>query len=214
MKERVSLTQETFSTIRMEALTDGVFAIAMTLLILDVKVENFGVITSSAQLANVLYANATTLISFVVSFLLLGGMWAVHMRQFEYINKSDRRLTLINTWRLLIVVFMPLTTSIGSTYPDIELARVLLPLNFLLLTMVSTVEWRYAVSKKYLAGYVSQRMRHDAMRRNIDILITAFTVTVLSLFIGLSAFIVFAILPLASLPVVRSLTSRLRASSL
>lgn len=184
----------------MEMLTDGVFAIAMTLLILDIKVENFGVITSSAQLAHVLIENSTVLISFIVSFLLLGGMWAVHMRQFAYITKTDRHLTLINTWRLLIVVFMPLTTSIGSTYPEIELARVLLPLNFLLLVIISTVEWTYATRHKYLASNIPEQFKRDALQRNIVIIATGTLVCILSIFIGLWAFLLFAVLPIISLP--------------
>lgn len=198
--KRAAIALERFSTRRMEALTDGVFAIAMTLLILDIKVENFGEITSSAALATTLFENSTAFVSFIVSFLLLGSMWAVHMRQFELITQTDRHLTMINTLRLLVVAFMPLTTSIGSAYPDVELARILLPLNFLLLTLVSTWEWQYAVRNKYLSANVPDIMKQEALKRNILIIVAAAIVCLLSLVVGLWAFLVFAVLPFLSLP--------------
>ncbi len=200
MKKIAQKALETFSTRRMEALTDGVFAIAMTLLILDIKVEDFGTVTNSAQLAAALYDHSTVLISFVISFLLLGSMWAVHMRQFEYITQTDRHLTMINTWRLLIVVFMPLTTSIGGAYQGIELARVLLPFNFFLLSAVSTWEWRYAANNEYLSEKIPPAIKQDAWRRNIIILVTAGLVSVLSFFVGQLAFLLFAVLPFVAIP--------------
>ena len=113
-----------FSTRRLEALTDGVFAIAMTLLVLDLKVENLGEAATNQQLWEALAGMQSNLISFIVSFLLLGSMWAVHVRQFEYIKQADRRFTMINTLRLLAVVFMPFTTSLAGAYPNIVLGRV------------------------------------------------------------------------------------------
>lgn len=127
-------------------------------------------------------------------------MWAVHMRQFEYITQTDRHLTMINTWRLLIVVFMPLTTSIGSAYQGIELARVLLPFNFFLLSAVSTWEWHYASANQYLSEKIPQTVRQDAWRRNIIILVAAALVAILSFFVGQLAFLLFAVLPFVAVP--------------
>lgn len=185
-----------FSTRRIEALTDGVFAIAMTLLVLDLKVSEFGNVTTSAELWNSLTAHDSGLISFVVSFLLLGSMWAVHMRQFEYIKRADRHLTMINTLRLLVVVLIPLTTSMASSYQDLVLGRVLFPLNFLLLAVIGAWQWNYAVSKKKFYDDLSASVIANARRRNVVILTTAALVCVLSVFIGELAFLLFIITPL------------------
>ncbi len=196
MKQAIKKTNELFATGRMEALTDGVFAIAMTLLILDIKVQDFGGVTSSAQLFHELAGKGTVLISFVISFLLLGSLWAVHMRQLSYIDKTDRHLTTINTYRLLLVVFVPLTTSISGAYPDIILARMLLPINFLLIAAVSFWEWTYATSTKGgLATKVSPAIKQSARVRNITIIAGAGVVVALSPFIGQLAFLTFATLP-------------------
>ncbi|MBP7834795.1 DUF1211 domain-containing protein, partial [Candidatus Saccharibacteria bacterium] len=138
-----------YSTRRMEALTDGVFAIAMTLLILDLDVTKFGQVLNNQQLVHI-FSNdfSTTFISFLISFLLLGSMWAVHARQFDSIKYTDRTLMMINNLRLLTVVLIPFTTSLSGAYPDLLLAKILFPINFLLLSIASSVEWNYATSKE------------------------------------------------------------------
>ncbi len=196
MKKAGVISKDVFSTPRMEALTDGVFAIAMTLLILDINVKDFGDITSSAQLWAELVENNTGLISFTVSFLLLGSMWAVHMRQFEYIKRTDRYMTMINNLRLLAVVFVPLTTSIGGAFSNTELGRVLLPLNFLVLAVITYWEWVYAVNSEHLANKVPDKIKRQASIRNLTIVFIGCIVTILSIFIEQWAFLVFIIMPL------------------
>lgn len=184
-----------FSTRRIEALTDGVFAIAMTLLVLDLKVSALGDITSSGQLWNALMAMQGSLTSFMISFLLLGSMWAVHMRQFEYLKRADRHFTMINTVRLLVVVLIPLTTSIASDYPDIVLGRILFPLNFLILAAVSYWQWNYAVSKRKLYDELPAGLRQYSELRNQAILLTSVIVLVLSVWVGQLAFLLFMLTP-------------------
>ncbi len=196
MKKRAE-HPDTFSTRRMEALTDGVFAIAMTLLILDIKVSDFGNIVTNTDLLNALVNESGSLISFVVSFLMLGSMWAVHTRQFEYITRTDRRLTMINTLRLLAVVFLPLTTSIAGAYADIMLGRVLLPLNFFVIIALGYWQWQHAVKNKtVLAPDISEQIASYATRRNLIISIIALAATILSLLIGQFAFLLFALSPI------------------
>jgi uncharacterized membrane protein len=188
---------QTFSTRRIEALTDGVFAIAMTLLILDIKVSDFAKVSTSSQLWDTLQTEQTAIFSFIVSFLLLGSMWAVHMRQFEFIKQCDRRLTMINTIRLLVVVFIPLTTSISSSYSQEVLGRVLLPLNFLLLALVSWWQWSYAVSSKNaLKNEVPSDLIAYSAVRNIAVVILGVAIFVTSIWLGNAAFALFLLTPL------------------
>lgn len=185
-----------FSTRRIEALTDGVFAIAMTLLVLDLKVD-FGHLTSTAQLWDQLYGIRDKVVTFVVSFLLLGSMWAVHTRQFEYIRKADRHLTLINNLRLLAVVFIPLTTSLDGNYNHLVLGRVLLPVNFFVISALSRWEWNYATDPKngLSAGLPSSDVQYFSLR-NRAIVTMALAVVVASAFVGDAAFLLFLAVPL------------------
>ena len=117
------INEATFSTRRLEALTDGVFAIAMTLLVLDLTTSELGDLHSSADLWNALLQESSGFISFGVSFLLLGSLWAVHTRQFEFIKSADRRMLFINNLRLFTVVLVPLTTSLSASYDSLALGR-------------------------------------------------------------------------------------------
>lgn len=185
-----------FSTRRIEALTDGVFAIAMTLLVLDLKTADLGKVSSSRELLSVIIQHEAALTSFIISFLLLGSMWAVHTRQFEYIKKTDRHLTMINTIRLLVVVIIPLTTSMASNYQSFVLGRVLLPINFLLLAVVSYWQWSYAVSpKNHFDENLSSTVKKQSHARNVSVMITSLLVVIGSIFIGELAFLLFLFAP-------------------
>lgn len=190
--KKIAVKSEAFSSRRVEALTDGVFAIAMTLLVLDLHVGDFMGIQSSAELWHKLNEMNTSFIGFVISFLMLGSMWAVHTRQFEYIKAVDRHAIMINTVRLLTVVIMPLTTSIATSYPDVLLGRIILPLNFLVLTLVSWWQWEYvAAGDGSLVKPLSVEEKRYAKFRNLAITSLALLTLVLSCFIGLLAFLVF-----------------------
>ncbi|MBI2797952.1 DUF1211 domain-containing protein [Candidatus Saccharibacteria bacterium] len=188
--------KQTFSTRRLEALTDGVFAIAMTLLVLDLKVpEIVGQVTNTG-LMQALRGMQSNVVSFVVSFLLLGSMWAVHVRQFEHFHVADRHFTMINTLRLLAVVFIPFTTSLAGAYPNLLIARVLFPLNFFFLALISWWQWSYAtkLDKQLKANLDKPEIVNGEQRNVVFLLISAATV-VLSIFVGTWAFLLFALAP-------------------
>ncbi len=186
-----------FSTRRLEALTDGVFAIAMTLLVLDLSTDTFGNIQNSADLYHALQGMSTNIMSFIVAFLLLGSMWSIHTRQFEYITRTDRHMNFLNTVRLLLVVLIPFTTSISASYSGVVLGRVLLPINFLLLALASFYQWGYAIDPK-------NKLYDDIpkeIRTNIIAKLTVFQalfVVIASIWIGNIAFLVFLFTPFFS----------------
>ena len=193
------LKNNLYSTRRMEALTDGVFAIAMTLLILDLDVTKFGQIISNQQLIHI-FSNdfSTTFISFIISFLLLGSMWAVHARQFDSIKYANRTLMMLNNLRLLTVVLIPFTTSLSGAYPDLLLAKILFPINFLLLSLASAVEWQYATSKEefYNTNELSKMHILSVTKLNYIFVGIATIVVFASAIIGSYAFLLFIPLPL------------------
>jgi uncharacterized membrane protein len=190
----------TYSTRRLEALTDGVFAIAMTLLILDLKVSAIGRASTSDQLWHGINNLSVPIVSIVISFLMLASLWATHTRQFEYIKRADRRLIMINNLRLLTVVFLPLTTSITATYSNLVLGEMLLPINFLVITAVGYWQWRYAINsdpKLYDTELTDSNKKYFDLRNKLIIAI-ACGVVILSAFVGEWAFLLFLIMFLFS----------------
>ncbi|MGK9146793.1 DUF1211 domain-containing protein [Plantibacter flavus] len=134
----------TVSTRRLEAFTDGVFAIAATLLVLDLTVNDIGRVATSEDLWASLSAMGSSFLSFVVSFLLLCLLWSVHVSQFEHIVRVDGVLTTLNTLRLLGIVLIPFTTTLNADFSDVTLGRIVLPINFLFVVVIGYLQWLWA----------------------------------------------------------------------
>lgn len=128
---------------RMEALSDGVFAIALTLLVLDVRVPLSEGINQEKDLIAAFTKLSPRLFTYFLSFLTLGIFWMAHSSQFLVIGKSDRNLTWINLSFLLFVTITPFTTAFLSEYITFRFAVGLYWLNLFLLGMMLFVNLRY-----------------------------------------------------------------------
>jgi uncharacterized membrane protein len=106
---------------RLIVLSDGVFAIAMTLLVVELVLPNVAP-GNSAELARGLLALGPKYLSFVVSFLVIASYWTAHQRIFRYIQRADDRLIWLNVLLLLCIAFQPFPTSVLGTYGDQALA--------------------------------------------------------------------------------------------
>lgn len=143
-------------TTRPEAYTDGVFAIAATLLVLDLTTATFTNVHNDQDLWAALGALWPNFTSFGVSFALLSGMWMIHLRQFRDIAGVDGTLLWLNNARLLFVVLIPFTTALSSDYSDYLAGRILLPLDFFFVALFGHLTWRWAAAR---GGHL---MREDA----------------------------------------------------
>lgn len=99
-------------TARIEAFSDGVFAIAITLLILEIRIPVAAEIEQLGCLWPALASRRPGYVAYVVSFLIIGIMWANHHTLFEYIRKLDRPLMLANLLLLMGLGFLPYPTAI------------------------------------------------------------------------------------------------------
>jgi uncharacterized membrane protein len=98
---------------RVEAFSDGVFAIAITLLILDIKVPT---VEPGQHLWSALGEQWPSYAAYVVSFLVIGIIWLNHHTMFGYIARVDRGLVMINLLLLLVVVVIPWPTALMAEY--------------------------------------------------------------------------------------------------
>ena len=99
-------------TARVEAFSDGVFAIAITLLILDVHVPAPGL----GPLRTALARQWPTYIAFLISFAFIGIMWVNHHRLFNHIRRSDNTLMFLNLLLLLGVCVVPFPTALLAAH--------------------------------------------------------------------------------------------------
>jgi uncharacterized membrane protein len=99
-------------TARTEAFSDGVFAIAITLLVLDIKVPHD--LPENTSLLRALLNQWPIYMAFLTSFATIGIMWLNHHRMFRYIRRVDHWFLVLNGLLLLGVTFVPFPTSLAA----------------------------------------------------------------------------------------------------
>lgn len=98
---------------RLEAFSDGVFAIVITLLVLEIHFPN----VSSRELLPAMISILPSILTYFMSFALIGIYWLSHHFYFDRIKKINGTLTLMNMLMLLLISFMPIPTGILGHYP-------------------------------------------------------------------------------------------------
>ena len=118
---------------RVEALVDGIFSVAMTLLVLDIKLPEGLPLATNADMLRHFASVEFSFTIYVVSFCVLAMFWIAHHFQFRYAAKVDRPLLWINLIFLLLVTLIPFTTSLIASYKNLELPVYLYAANQLML---------------------------------------------------------------------------------
>ncbi len=103
-------------TTRLEAFSDGVLAIAITLLILEIHVPTREEFAGDSALWHELRELWPSYLGYLISFITIGIVWTNHHNIFRYIVRTDQTLTLINTLFLLCVAFIPFPTALVAEY--------------------------------------------------------------------------------------------------
>lgn len=153
-------------TARVEAFSDGVFAIAITLLILEIKIPSPG----PTQLSLQLLRQWPSYISFVISFAFIGIMWMNHHRLFTHIRRCDDGLLVLNLLLLLGVTAVPFPTAVLAAHlrqPGERMAVLLYNGTYVFIAICFNVLWGYASSEKrrLLAPDVDRRSVHRITRQ-------------------------------------------------
>jgi uncharacterized membrane protein len=133
---------------RLAALSDGVFAVAMTLLVLDLRPPDVEAIHDETALWRALVALAPRLLIFLLSFMTLGIFWVGQQTQLNCLVRVDRDLSWIHLGVLVAVCLMPFSTSLVAEFIAMRLAVLVYWLNIVLLGAAVLGSWRYAVAAK------------------------------------------------------------------
>jgi uncharacterized membrane protein len=152
MAATVSKSADEKETGRVEAFSDGVFAIAITLLALDIKIPT---VSAGTRLSDLLVKQWPAYLAFVISFAFIGIMWINHHRLFTYIRRTDHMLLILNGLLLMGVTVVPFTTALLAAYigrPDQDVAAMVYNANYVATAIFFNVLWRYAASGKRLLG--------------------------------------------------------------
>ena len=149
---------------RMEALIDGIFAIAMTLLVLSIGVPHISGQISNVTIQQSLYTIISPFFSFVLSFILLAMFWVANHRQLHYIKHVDDVYLWINIIWLLFIVTVPFSTDLTGTYGGYAISQIIFNLNLLGIAFFLYLSWYYA-TKKGLVSKKINKQKSESIKR-------------------------------------------------
>lgn len=138
------------NTSRIETLVDGIFAIAMTILVLNLAVPEISGPVTALSFQNAIYDIIPSVLSFVLSFVLLGVFWNIHHRTFHQIKGVDGILLWINMIWLLFIVLVPFSNSLTGQYGHFALSHIIFNLNMLGIALFLSMNWYYASWRKFI----------------------------------------------------------------
>ena len=135
---------------RFEAFSDGVFAIAVTLLVLEIKAPDLSQATSSEAVTKLLQVLPHVL-SYATSFIVIGVLWINHHALFHFLKRVDRTVLVINLFLLMCVAFIPYPTALigefGASLPVV----IFYGLSLAMTGFVYNALWFYVVHR-YIMG--------------------------------------------------------------
>jgi uncharacterized membrane protein len=144
-----------FQLERMILFSDAVFAIAITILILEIKVPELHENVSDDSILEELGKLVPKFIGFLISFFLIGQYWSVHHRIFGFVTRYDRKLLWKNLYFLLTIVIMPFTTGLYSEYTgtvmfekQLKVPMTIYAINIALTAFTNYRLWSYIANPK------------------------------------------------------------------
>jgi uncharacterized membrane protein len=168
-----------FQLERMILFSDAVFAIAITLLAIEIKlpteikVDNVTVsldrhLATDNSLLHALAEMIGKFIGFFISFFIIGLYWTIHHRMFGYVINYDRKLLWLNLVFLMSIVLMPFSTGFYSEYAVhfLKVPVIVYTVNIIFLGIMNYALWNYVANPKHqlAVGINSTEKKYFAMR--------------------------------------------------
>ena len=160
---------------RIEGLADGVFAIAMTLLVLDIRLPAGEMHTLNKL--ELLWSFGPKILTFILSFTAAGLFWTVLTNHFNYIYTSDRNENVIAIFYLLFVSLLPFSTSFLSEHLYSRVAVGFYIFNLVIILLIALLHWNYAYHSGLIKVEGGQEILiHKAMIRRSRVVLTAYAI--------------------------------------
>ena len=134
--------EQTFDALRLNALSDGLFAIVLTLLVLDIRLpENVSAAASARELLNAIVPSLT---GYLITFVIAGLYWILHIRVIESLTRVTREVLWLNLMLLLSVGLLPF--SAGALTGDNRLGYPFYSVNMIFIGVTQAALWGYAAA--------------------------------------------------------------------
>jgi uncharacterized membrane protein len=146
---------------RINAFTDGVFAIAITLLVLEIHIPEIKAPPGgdlNAAVSEYLETLGVPLLTYALSFATVGIIWLNHNATFSEIEYADRTGTMLNLLLLAIVCFIPFPTALLSRYGPLPSTTAFYGATFTAMSIAYGINWQYAVRKQHEVDPAAPRM--------------------------------------------------------
>ncbi len=146
-------TQDEKETGRIEAFSDGVFSIAITLLVLEFKPPRLYELESATYLAKALFQQWPSYLAYFISFFTILIMWVNHHRIFAYIKRIDNVFLFLNGFLLMLVAFVPFPTQVLAGHIQHRYAVTATAFytgTYVLIALAFNALWHYAIYKRRL----------------------------------------------------------------
>jgi uncharacterized membrane protein len=134
------------TTNRIESLSDGVFAIVLTLMVFQIRVPD----VSPDQLWPRLMHQAPEFYSYAISFVLVGIYWVAHHNMYHLVKRSTRLLLWINLLFLMFVGFVPYSVALVGRYADIQRVMIIYGVHLMIISGLLFLQWWYVTRHKEL----------------------------------------------------------------
>jgi len=182
---------------RLESLTDGIFAFAMTLLVTSLILPRSAFVTDTATQA--LVSLIPDFYHYIIAFFVLAGFWTAHHIQFSHLKFLDKNFMSLSIVGLFFVTLIPFTTSFIGDYDSDIAAAITFEASLLILGLIFALQWFYATRDRRLVApdFPAERIRYGTARN----LLVPF-ISLLAIGLALAGFgsstMVYMVLPLAS----------------
>ena len=164
---------------RLETLVDGIFAIAMTLLVLGLTVPHLSGQLTNTVVQDSYYSLYPSFFAFVLSFILLATFWNTHHRIFNQIKLINNTLLWITIIWLLFIVIVPFSASSLGEYGSYIFPNVIFNLNMLAIALLLYINLNYALRKNLINKEVNKSLINYSKRRNEAFILIALFVVIL-----------------------------------
>jgi uncharacterized membrane protein len=164
---------------RVGGLSDAVFAVALTLLVLDIRIP---VTATLAELPTQMLELLPRLLVYLIGFIIIGGAWGSHQRMLGQIKRGDGPLAWLNLLSLLFVTLIPASASLLGQFPSSFLAIVTFAANTVAVQLSAFLLWRHAESRSLVNTRLDPRVISAVGRRlALSAIVFGFSVPLASL---------------------------------
>jgi len=150
--------RDTVEFARTLTFTDGLFAIAMTLLVVDLAVPTLADTTSVHELADKLNDDSAKFVSFFISFAVIGRYWLAHHQFVSLLKAMDQPIVFLNLVYLAFIAFLPFPTALLGEYFSNPLSIVIYAVNVAFVSGMEVVLLRHAYRNRLLEKQPSEEV--------------------------------------------------------